>query len=114
MLSRLIYREPPRKIATACDLGRYCLLDGDLLGQSEKEGPSQGAPWTLELAFQEYVSDKQNPPATLQDLIAKHYVREIPTDPMRGSNSTWLLVPTKLTVYELTDFSTLKESKVEG
>ena len=40
----------------------------------------------------EYTYDKQKAPQTLQDLVQEGYLREVPTDPMTGSNTTWRIV----------------------
>jgi len=37
----------------------------------------------------EYTCDKKKAPQALSDLVAAGYLREIPIDPMTGSNDTW-------------------------
>jgi general secretion pathway protein G len=37
----------------------------------------------------EYTYDKQKAPQSLQDLVTDGYLREVPVDPMTGSNTTW-------------------------
>jgi general secretion pathway protein G len=44
---------------------------------------------TLRTVIDEYTYDKQKAPQSLQDLVAAGYLREIPFDPMTGSNQTW-------------------------
>ncbi|MGD1090365.1 MAG: hypothetical protein ABSB35_00075 [Bryobacteraceae bacterium] len=48
--------------------------------------------WGLHTALHEYMFDKQKAPRTLQDMVQEHYLREVPVDPMTGSNSTWRIV----------------------
>lgn len=36
-----------------------------------------------------YTNDKEGAPATLQDLVKAKYLRDIPIDPITGSNTTW-------------------------
>ena len=36
-----------------------------------------------------YTYDKQKAPQSLQDLVTDGYFKEVPYDPMTGSNSTW-------------------------
>jgi len=36
-----------------------------------------------------YTYDKQKAPQSLQDLVTEGYLREIPFDPMTGSNQGW-------------------------
>jgi len=44
---------------------------------------------TLRTVIDQYTYDKQKAPQSLQDLVAAGYLREIPFDPMTGSNQTW-------------------------
>ncbi|MGA8025983.1 MAG: type II secretion system protein [Bryobacteraceae bacterium] len=37
----------------------------------------------------EYTIDKQKAPESLQDLVSEGYLRQIPQDPITGSNQTW-------------------------
>jgi general secretion pathway protein G len=36
-----------------------------------------------------YTYDKQKAPQTLQDLVSEGYLRQVPEDPITGSNQTW-------------------------
>jgi general secretion pathway protein G len=44
---------------------------------------------TLRLVIDNYTFDKQKAPQSLQDLVSEGYLREIPYDPMTGSNQSW-------------------------
>lgn len=48
--------------------------------------------FTLRSVIDEYTLDKQKAPETLQDLVTEGYLRQIPQDPMTGSNETWKLI----------------------
>lgn len=48
--------------------------------------------WTMRRAIDYYSSDKERPPATLQDLVSSGYLREIPKDPI-CPECTWVEVP---------------------
>jgi general secretion pathway protein G len=48
--------------------------------------------FTMRQMIDEYSFDKQKAPQTLQDLVTDGYLREIPLDPMTGSNSTWKVI----------------------
>jgi general secretion pathway protein G len=48
--------------------------------------------WTMRRAIDYYSSDKERPPASLQDLVSSGYLREIPKDPICPSCS-WVEVP---------------------
>jgi general secretion pathway protein G len=37
----------------------------------------------------QYTLDKQKAPQSLDDLVQAGYIKQIPNDPMTGSNSTW-------------------------
>jgi general secretion pathway protein G len=37
----------------------------------------------------QYTADKKKAPQSLQDLVDAGYFRELPTDPLTNSNSTW-------------------------
>jgi general secretion pathway protein G len=40
-------------------------------------------------AIDEYSYDKQKAPQSLQDLVTDGYLRDVPKDPITGSNNTW-------------------------
>ena len=44
--------------------------------------------FTLRTVIDNYTFDKQKAPQSLQDLVSDGYLREVPNDPMTGSNST--------------------------
>src|SRR5437870_1726633 len=44
-------------------------------------------------AIDQYYADKNQYPATLEDLVSSGYLRSIPNDPMTGSATTWLTIP---------------------
>lgn len=48
--------------------------------------------FTLRNMIDEYTVDKQKAPQTLQDLVSEGYLKDVPTDPMTGSNTTWQVV----------------------
>ena len=48
--------------------------------------------FTLRQVIQQYTIDKQRAPQTLEDLVREGYLREIPVDPMTGSNRTWRVI----------------------
>jgi general secretion pathway protein G len=54
-----------------------------------KESVLKNNLFTLRMMIDEYSYDKQKAPQTLQDLVQEGYLREVPRDPITGSNSTW-------------------------
>ena len=44
---------------------------------------------SIRLVLDNYTYDKQKAPQSLQDLVNDGYFKEIPYDPMTGSNTTW-------------------------
>lgn len=48
--------------------------------------------FTLRAVIDEYTYDKQKAPQTLNDLVAEGYLREVPMDPITGSNTTWKII----------------------
>lgn len=42
---------------------------------------------TLRTVIDNYTYDKQKAPQSLQDLVSEGYLREVPTDPMTGTNN---------------------------
>jgi general secretion pathway protein G len=48
--------------------------------------------FTLRTMIDEYTVDKQKAPQALQDLVGEGYLRDVPVDPMTGSNSTWKVI----------------------
>ncbi len=43
----------------------------------------------LRSLISQYTLDKQKAPQSLDDLVQASYIKQIPMDPMTGSNSTW-------------------------
>ncbi len=48
--------------------------------------------FTLRTVIDNYTYDKEKAPQTLQDLVSEGYLRDIPIDPITGSNQTWRLI----------------------
>jgi len=48
--------------------------------------------FTLRTMIDEYTVDKAKAPQALQDLVGEGYLRDVPVDPMTGSNSTWKVI----------------------
>jgi general secretion pathway protein G len=48
--------------------------------------------FTLRTVIDNYTFDKQKAPQSLQDLVSEGYLRDVPSDPMTGSNTTWRTV----------------------
>ena len=44
-------------------------------------------------AIDKYHGDHGRYPPSLQDLVARHYMRRVPVDPVTESDTTWVLVP---------------------
>ena len=54
-----------------------------------KESVLRNNIFTLRSVIDEYTVDKQKAPESLQDLVSDGYLRQIPQDPMTGSDQTW-------------------------
>jgi general secretion pathway protein G len=54
-----------------------------------KESVLKNNLFTLRTVIDNYTYDKQKAPQSLQDLVSDGYLREIPIDPMTGSNQSW-------------------------
>jgi general secretion pathway protein G len=54
-----------------------------------KESVLKNNLFTLRTCLDNYTYDKQKAPQTLQDLVTEGYLREVPLDPMTGSNQSW-------------------------
>lgn len=44
---------------------------------------------TIRQALDQYMEDRGAAPATLDELVQRRYLREIPVDPIAGSNGAW-------------------------
>jgi general secretion pathway protein G len=44
-------------------------------------------------AIDKYRADKNKYPASLEDLVDQHYLRDMPVDPISGSRNAWIIVP---------------------
>jgi general secretion pathway protein G len=45
--------------------------------------------FTIRMQIDEYTYDKKKAPQSLQDLVTEGYLRQVPEDPITGSNQTW-------------------------
>ena len=54
-----------------------------------KESVLKNNLFTMRTVIDEYTYDKQKAPQSLQDLVQEGYLRDIPVDPMTGSNQNW-------------------------
>ncbi len=57
-----------------------------------KESVLKNNLFTMRTVIDEYTYDKQKAPQNLDDLVNEGYLREVPVDPMTGSNSTWKII----------------------
>jgi general secretion pathway protein G len=60
--------------------------------QRPKESVLKNNLFTLRTVIDEYTYDKQKAPQSLQDLVSDGYLRQVPMDPITGSNESWKLV----------------------
>jgi general secretion pathway protein G len=44
-------------------------------------------------AIDKYRADKDKYPATLDELVEQHYLRQVPVDPISGSKDGWIIDP---------------------
>jgi len=59
---------------------------------------------TIRRVIDQYTADKKKAPQSLQDLVDAGYFRELPLDPITGSNSTWeTVVDTSVSSAEQTE-----------
>lgn len=57
-----------------------------------KESVLRNNLFTLRTMIDEYTIDKQKAPDTLLDLVTEGYLRQIPQDPMTGTDQTWKVI----------------------
>ena len=57
-----------------------------------KESVLKNNLFTLRTLIDEYTFDKAKAPQTLEDLVREGYLRQVPVDPMTGTNQTWRLI----------------------
>src|SRR5579875_558067 len=57
-----------------------------------KESVLRNNLFTLRTMIDEYTIDKQKAPESLEDLVTEGYLRQIPQDPMTGSDQTWKII----------------------
>ena len=54
-----------------------------------KESVLKNNLFTIRTVLDNYTYDKQKAPQSLRDLVTEGYLRDIPMDPMTGSNQSW-------------------------
>ncbi|MFN3324984.1 MAG: type IV pilin protein [Bryobacteraceae bacterium] len=57
-----------------------------------KESVLKSNLFTMRTVIDEYTYDKQKAPQTLQDLVNEGYLRQIPVDPITGTDQSWRVV----------------------
>src|SRR5687768_15547104 len=57
-----------------------------------KESVLRNNLFTMRTVIDEYTFDKQKAPQTLEDLVREGYLRQVPVDPITGSNTTWQII----------------------
>jgi general secretion pathway protein G len=57
-----------------------------------KESVLRNNLFTIRSMIDEYTIDKQKAPESLQELVSDGYLRQVPQDPMTGSDSTWHVI----------------------
>jgi general secretion pathway protein G len=57
-----------------------------------KESVLRNNLFTLRTLIDEYAFDKQKAPQSLEDLVREGYLRQVPVDPITGSNQTWRVI----------------------
>jgi general secretion pathway protein G len=57
-----------------------------------KESVLRNNLFTLRSMIDEYTVDKQKAPESLQDLVSEGYLRQVPQDPMTGSDQSWRVI----------------------
>jgi len=57
-----------------------------------KESVLRNNLFTLRTVIDEYTYDKQKAPQSLEDLVRDGYLRQIPEDPITGTNQSWRII----------------------
>jgi general secretion pathway protein G len=57
-----------------------------------KESVLKNNLFTLRTLIDEYTFDKAKAPQALDDLVREGYLRQVPMDPMTGSNQSWRII----------------------
>ena len=57
-----------------------------------KESVLRNNLFTLRTMIDEYTIDKQKAPDSLQELVSDGYLRQVPQDPITGSDQTWHII----------------------
>jgi general secretion pathway protein G len=57
--------------------------------QRSRESVLRNNLFSMRQVIDEYTYDKQKAPQSLDDLVSAGYLRQIPNDPITGSNRTW-------------------------
>jgi general secretion pathway protein G len=57
-----------------------------------KESVLKNNLFTMRTIIDEYTYDKQKAPQSLDDLVREGYLRQIPMDPIVGSNANWKVI----------------------
>ena len=58
-----------------------------------KDGVLRENLYTMRQSLDQFYRDKGHYPASLDELVAQHYLRQVPMDPVVGDNTSWVIVP---------------------
>lgn len=71
-------------------LGTLLLVSGCHSSQTRKQEQLDATLLTMRSAIDQFLTDKDRSPKSLQELISVGYMKQVPVDPVTGSNKTWL------------------------
>ena len=57
-----------------------------------KESVLRNNLYTIRTVIDQYTYDKQKAPQNLQDLVTEGYLRQVPVDPMTGTDQSWKVI----------------------
>jgi general secretion pathway protein G len=71
--------------------------------QRTKESVLRNNLFSMRTVIDEYTYDKQKAPQSLQDLVTEGYLRQVPEDPITGSNEWKVIMEDALTMVNQTE-----------
>ena len=80
----------PLRGSSAVLLGILLFVSGCHSSQTRKQEQLDETLFTMRGAIDQFLTDKDRSPKSLQELISVGYMKQVPVDPVTGSNKTWL------------------------
>jgi len=87
---KMFRSKQPLRSSSVVLLGLLLFVSGCHSSQTRKQEQLNEALFAMRSAIDQFLTDKDRSPKSLQELISVGYMKQVPVDPLTGSDKTWL------------------------